>query len=72
LHLGAWRFAYFVGYHITQRPANLSQESHDIKMGLYYSYYTRLVDLAGSTSTELCESEAGYAAALWRTYFRTF
>lgn len=72
LDVGVWRAAYFIGYHITQRPVNLSQESHDLKMGLYYSYYTRLVDLVSSTSTEVCEFEAGYAAAFWRTYFRTF
>jgi hypothetical protein len=72
LHVGTWHAAYFVGNHIAQRPVNLTQEFHDIKMGLYYSYYTRLVDLVGNTSTEICESEAGYAATLWRTYFRTF
>ena len=72
LRVGMWRVAYFVGDHIVQRPANLDQAFHDIKMGLYYSYYTRLVDLVGNTSTEVCEFETGYAAALWRAYFRTF
>ena len=74
LHLQqpGWHFAYFVGDSLVKRPANLNQAMHDIKMGLYFSYYTKLVDIMGSTVNEVCSFESGFVDTLWRTYFRTF
>ena len=72
LRQAGWHFAYFVGDDLIHRPINLSQSQHDVKMGVYYAYYTKLVDLAGSTINEVCSFESGFASVLWRTYFRTF
>jgi len=67
-----WHFAYFVGDDLIHRPINLNQSQHDVKMGVYYAYYSKLVDIIGSTINEVCSFESGFASVLWRTYFRTF
>jgi hypothetical protein len=62
-----WNLNWYVDYNTKNKPINVTQSQHDIKLKAFYAYD----NFMGAAGLGRNQYEADYQAWLWRTYYRS-